>query len=151
MQTPAAADVKGLIAALDRASEQVPLADIPSLIGDLERLQVLLSARLARAADTDATGSSLDELRHLTPLQVSELLSLKAAYVHELCRTGKLPAMKSGKYWMIPVAGLRRWLTSRNGRIDDETTAGLQSLNLRGDDGACRQTLPLRQPRRGAR
>jgi hypothetical protein len=46
------------------------------------------------------------------------LLSVKPAYVHELCRTGRLQAMKSGKYWMISVAGLRRCLMSGNGDID---------------------------------
>jgi excisionase family DNA binding protein len=64
----------------------------------------------ATARETPPPADPVEDLRHLTPQQVAETLSLKAAYVHELCRTGRIPATKSGKYWMIPVAGLRRWL-----------------------------------------
>jgi excisionase family DNA binding protein len=49
---------------------------------------------------------------------VSALLNLKAAYVHELCHTGRLPAVKHGKAWLIPQAALRDRLAYRPGDID---------------------------------
>lgn len=67
-----------------------------------------------------------------TPHQVGELLSVKPAYVHELCRTGRIPATKSGKYWMIPVAGLKRWLY-QNRDVDGSARASPESLNHGGD------------------
>ena len=69
----------------------------------------------------------------MTPEQVAEVLSLKTAYVHELCRAGRIPATKSGKYWMIPAAGLRRWLAYQNCDIDGGTQLSVQSLKPRGN------------------
>ena len=76
--------------------------------------------------------SSLEDLQHLTPAQVAELLSLTEPYVHELCRTGRVQATKSGKYWMIPVAGLRQWLVYPKRDVDGGARAPVQSLNPRG-------------------
>jgi excisionase family DNA binding protein len=89
----------------ERALEHVSIAAIPRLIGDLERLQVLLAARLMRetvqTAPATRSNDALEDLHHLTPAQVAELLNLTEPYVHELCRTRRIQATKSGKYWMI--------------------------------------------------
>jgi hypothetical protein len=101
------------------------------LLAALERLRALALARLvavttnARPDRVDA--DSLDELRHLTPLQVAELLNLREAYVHELCRSSQMPAVKRGKYWMIPVVGLREWLTRSRRPIDPSRLNSLAS------------------------
>ena len=89
----------------------------------------------------------LEELRHLTPHQVSELLNVKPAYVHELCRTARIPALKSGKYWMIPLAGLRQWMTYQKGDIDQPPPGSLESVNPTGDTGRVLRTRPDRRPR----
>lgn len=125
-------DLSAAIATLERHGAAVPHAEIPLLLGGLERLRATLTARMIRetiAASAPAPTSTLDELRHLTPAQVAELLNLKEPYVHELCRSRKLPATKSGKYWIIPVAGLRDWLMYRDGDIDRAAEARLQSLH----------------------
>lgn len=123
-----------LIAALEGASATATPLAIARLLGDLERLKAVLWHRLVQATANAAAPPSqdaLDDLRHLTPAQVGELLNLKPAYIHELCRSRKLPATKSGKYWMIPVAELRRWLAYPNRDIDPEARARLQSANPR--------------------
>ena len=128
-----------LLASLERAAAGAEASTIVRLLGDLERLKALLWQRLAatavRADAMDPPPDDVEALRHLTPHQVAELLSIKPAYVHELCRTRRLPAMKSGKYWMISVAGLRRWLMSGNGDVDATVTERLQSLAPHADAG----------------
>jgi excisionase family DNA binding protein len=133
-------DTAQLVPALERALDHVPSAEIPALIGDLERLQSLLAARLMREAWQAAPGARanapLEDLHHLTPAQVAELLNLTEPYVHELCRTRRVQATKSGKYWMIPVTGLRRWLAYQNRDIDHAVDIRLQSRNPQGDAGS---------------
>ncbi len=146
------ADPNQLIADLERALDHASLATIPGLIGDLERLQTLLAARLMREAIQSAQSprphESLDELQHLTPHQVAGILSLKAAYVHELCRTGRIPASKSGKYWMIPVTGLRRWLAYQNRDVDGNSRVRVDSPNPAGDTRRVAPASPGVRPRR---
>lgn len=116
---------------------EVPRDAIPAVLGELERLKTALWLRLLpdtpRAMTGDVPPDGLDGLRHVTPQRLSQLLDLKLAYVHELCRTGKLPATKSGKYWMISVVGVRNWLGSGPRQFDERAVAGLESLNPRGD------------------
>ena len=125
---------------------------IPTLIGDLERLQALLAARLLREAWQAAPGarasSPLEDLHHLTPAQVAELLNLTEPYVHELCRTGRVQATKSGKYWMIPVAGLRQWLVYQKRDVDGGAQRPVESLNPRGHARSLSLTGPAGRPRR---
>lgn len=144
-------DATQLVPTLERALDDVPTAAIAVLIGDLERLQAVLTARLVRETLQTAPGprstGSLDDLQHLTPQQVGEILNLKAAYVHELCRTGRIPAMKSGKYWMIPVAALRQWVYQK-GDVDGSARLPLESRDARADVAATRLTGPAGRPRR---
>jgi excisionase family DNA binding protein len=127
-----------LLLADPRRAADVSADDVPALLGELERLKAILWQRLlnpsASQAEPAPTGP-LDDLRQLTPAQVSELLNLKEPYIHELCRTGRLPATKSGQYWMISVAGLRQWLVYPGRDIDGAARARLESLNPRGDSG----------------
>jgi excisionase family DNA binding protein len=105
-------------------------------VGDLERLKVMLWQRLLVAMTPRAMLEAADlaaELRHFTPQQVAEMLSLRAAYVHELCRSGRMPALKTGKYWMIPVAELGRWLAYQNRDVDGGLRTRLESPNPPGD------------------
>jgi len=123
------------LAALERTASGAEPAKLVQLLGDLERVKASLWQRLLVATTSRAVPEAPDpgsELRHLTPQQVGEILSLKAAYVHELCRTGRIPAMKSGKYWMIPVAGLRRWLAYQNRDVDGGLRTNLESLDSPG-------------------
>jgi hypothetical protein len=137
-----------LLAGLERAAADVQPSTIATLLGDLERLKALLWHRLTvTAATVPATPPTdgLEELRHLTPRQVGELLNVKPAYVHELCRTARIPALKSGKYWMIPLAGLRQWVMYQKGDIDQPPPGSLESVHPIGDTGRAVRTRPGRQ------
>jgi excisionase family DNA binding protein len=131
-----AVEAKSFLAALERSGEAAQPVDIIVLLGELERLKALLWQRLLNAATQAATApprDALDDLRHLTPGQVAELLNVKPAYVHELCRTRRLRAVKEGKYWLIPQAALRDRLVYRRSDIDAGPEPRLQSPNIRGD------------------
>lgn len=140
-----------LLAALERTASEAEPAKLVQLLGDLERVKASLWQRLLVATTSQVAPGAPDlgsELRHLTPQQVGEILSLKAAYVHELCRTGRIPAIKSGKYWMIPVGGLRQWLAYQKGDIDGTAQAPVQSPNPRRDVRPLSLTGPAGRPRR---
>ena len=145
-------DTAQLVPALEQALGNLPSAAIPSLIGDLERLQALLAVRLLREAWQSApsarAASALEDLQHLTPAQVAELLNLTEPYVHELCRTGRLQATKAGKYWMIPVAGLREWLVYPKRDVDDGGPRPVESPHPGGHVGPTRLVGPAGRPRR---
>lgn len=126
---------------------------LPAVLGTLEKLKALAWARA-----TDVVGSAeptrainpLDELRHLTPLQVAELLNLKEAYIHELCRSGRIPAIKEGKYWLIPLSGLREWLGHARQSVDPGLTGPLvlpdrpASLAMRSTNSLARTSATAR-------
>jgi excisionase family DNA binding protein len=143
-----------LLAAVERATVGASPATLVKLLGDLERFKAILWQRLlltATAPVAPPPSDPVDEIRHLTPHQVGELLNLKPAYVHELCRTGRIAATKSGKYWMIPLTDLRRWLYQKRD-VDPDVRARLESVHSRGDSvrrshaGAVRHPRGIRTP-----
>ena len=144
-----AVETRALVAALDHATAAAQPLDMIALIGELERLKILLWHRLltatAQAAATP-TPDGLDDLRHLSPGQVAELLNVKPAYVHELCRTGRLAAVKEGKYWLIPQTARRERLVYRRSDIDPRSEPRLQSTNLREDIARGPRGRPRRSP-----
>jgi excisionase family DNA binding protein len=145
---------------LKALAESLAGSDAPtvaSLLGDLEHLKALVWEQLVRLGAARATAAApdpLDDLRHLTPQHVAELLNLKPAYVHELCRTGRLPAIKHGKYWLIPQASLRERLAYSRRHIDAPPEQDLESLDPHVDSGprALRRKTrpPLERKRRAS-
>ena len=144
-----AMETSALVAALEHAAAAAQPLDMIALIGELERLKILLWHRLltatAQAAATP-TPDGLDDLRHLSPGQVAELLNVKPAYVHELCRTGRLAAVKEGKYWLIPQTALRKRLVYPRSDIDPSSEPRLQSTNLREAVARGPRGRPRRSP-----
>ncbi|HUF91912.1 MAG TPA: helix-turn-helix domain-containing protein [Candidatus Limnocylindria bacterium] len=139
---------QNLVGDLARVGQEAPLAEVAALLGELEALKAVLWQRLLAAGVAAATPprDATDDLRHLTPAQVAELLSLKEPYVHELCRTGRLPAVKHGKYWLIPHAALRERLAYRPGDIDAGSARPVGSVPLRGDIARGPGGRPRRSP-----
>jgi excisionase family DNA binding protein len=138
-------ETRQAVTALERTVSGAAPADLAAILGELERLKTLLWQRLLAAASVPPRDVT-DDLRHLTPAQVAELLNLKEAYVHELCRTGRLPSVKHGKYWLIPQAGLRDHLAYRSGDVDHAGQARLQSANPRSDTARGPGGRPRRSP-----
>jgi hypothetical protein len=118
-----------LLAVAARRLTALPFDSLAAFIAELERLKTLAWKRLVREASPapEAQAAPIEELRHVSPAAVAELLSLKEPYIHELCRTGKLPSTKKGKYWIIPVAGLREWLAYRKRDVDRSVQAARNS------------------------
>ena len=129
IETPRGPDetVSHLVSAFERAVDTASSAALAQLLGSLERLRAIAWSRLLAVAvpSERPRAEPLEDMRHLTPIQVAELLSLKEAYVHELCRSRKIPATKQGKYWMIPVAELRGWLAQSRPGIDPGRSGSL--------------------------
>ena len=151
MKPATSASEPDLLVALERTIDTEEPPQLARLLGDLERVKASVWQRLVSVTITQLTPPATDpaeELRHLTPHQVGALLGLKAAYVHKLCRSAKIPAIKSGKYWMIPVAGLRQWLAYPKRDIDEGAQRHVESLSPRGDMPSTRLTGPAGRPRR---
>jgi hypothetical protein len=125
-------ELQTLLGSLEQACRMVPVPSIAVLIGELERIKCMLWIRMSAPPAPPRVNDPLEELRHLTPAQVGALLNLKPGYVHELCRTRTLPALKTGKYWITPLASVRRWLAYQNRDVDGGAEALLQSLNPEG-------------------
>jgi len=82
--------------ALEAAVSAAPLAEIPCLLGSLERLKALSWSRMVMAPQheqREATGKN-----NLTAQDVAPILNVKPSMVYELVRTKRLKAYKVGKY-----------------------------------------------------
>jgi excisionase family DNA binding protein len=131
-----AADPAGA-ASLEPATAQACLARIAGLLP-------LLLARIQAAPATDGAADP-GPPRCLKPRDVAALTGLEEAYVHALCRAGRLPAFKTGKYWLIPVERFRAWQAA--GGLDAAVPAALGSPRAR--HGATGPGLGAIRPRRG--
>ena len=133
IETPSGPDetVSHLVSAVERAVDTASSGALAQLLGSLERLRAIAWSRLLAVPVPleRPRAEPLEDMRHLTPIQVAELLSLKEAYVHELCRSRKIPATKQGKYWMIPVGELREWLARSRHGIDPRLSGSLPLLH----------------------
>ena len=137
----ASPELQALLGSLEEACRTVPVSSIAVLIGELARIKSMLWIRMSAPPAPPRVNDPLEELRHLTPSQVAELLNLTEAYVHELCRSRRLPALKQGKYWIIPVGGLRAWLGQTAGQLD-RSASGERSSEDATHPPAPRPTTP---------
>ena len=66
--------------------------------------------------------ADLTEFEMLDVRDAMRVLRLSRTMVYELLKCGKLPGIKIGGTWRIPVADLRRWLDATR-MIEPETEA----------------------------
>ncbi len=107
--------VEPLVAALERAALDVPVAALPPLLGRLAALQGLLAGRLvAGAAPPGKEGArgpgGPEEDRLLSVPEAAKLLNFAPSYVYELARRGVLPAVRHGKYVRVRQGALREFM-----------------------------------------
>jgi hypothetical protein len=133
--TTPARDLLNFVTVTDEELASASTPELVALLGDLERLKARCWHRLVTlAAVPPQNATPLEDLQHLTPARVGELLNLTEPYVHELCRTGQLAARKQGKYWIIPVRALREWATEPKG-VDTPPATPVRSADTpRGSD-----------------
>lgn len=110
--TPHDPDPPSLAARLRDLRQAVAAAardDVPAILGGLAELQALAQARLFAAPST--TPPHNDPL--LTVPEVARRLALPVTRVYELCRQGRLPTVKIGKYIRVRPEDLARWVGHR--------------------------------------
>jgi len=61
--------------------------------------------------------------RLLTAEDVAEWLQVTVEWVHQMARTGQMPAMKLGRYWRFDQAAVGTWLMNRQGGAYKRRTA----------------------------
>ena len=99
----------------ERANE-IPTNAILPLLAQIAAIQSALAVRLlASTADRLDNGEHTvrgkqDALHLITVVEAAKMLAFKPAYLYELIRQGKLPAIRQGKYIRISVADLQRWI-----------------------------------------
>ena len=81
------------IQVLEEAVQSVPLAELPALTGDLERLKVLAFARLMQKPESDHE-------HLLTPAQVAARLNVAESFVYEAARQKKMKSVRLGKKYV---------------------------------------------------
>lgn len=96
---------------------EVPAEQIPTLLGDLERLKAILWARLT--SHTNGQAPAQAEVRLLTIPDVAGFLGVTHGYAYELARRGDLPTVRFGKYVRVELSTLHAWI-ARHGekRLD---------------------------------
>lgn len=102
----------------DRVGE-VPPESIPALMTELAAVQARLVAQLLNAEDVGRrNGDENDAERLFAIADVADRLRLTKAYVYELIRQGRLPAVRIGKYLRVRAADLSRWIEEQLGQVD---------------------------------
>lgn len=51
--------------------------------------------------------------RFYTPKEVAEIISISPITVQRMCLEGRLPALKIGREWRIPIEKSERWLENQ--------------------------------------
>jgi excisionase family DNA binding protein len=89
-------------------------ADVPALLGDLERVRAALWNRLIGGSRVETPAPVQDVAGEvLTVPEVARELRFTRAYVYEAVRRGDVAAVRKGKYVRIQRTDLRAWLEGR--------------------------------------
>ena len=91
---------------------------VAGLLAELERLRVALWAQFFPVHERDATEGPTMSL--LTAPAVAEALGVPVSYVYELARTGRLPAVRFGKYVRFSPLVLQQWLARHAEPLDGD-------------------------------
>lgn len=109
--------IEDLVRHPERVTE-VAREAVAGLLAEVERLRVALWARLFDTPERG--GSSQQTTPLLTAPQVAEALGVPVSYVYELARTGRLPAVRFGKYVRFAPEALQAWQTRHAARLDGD-------------------------------
>jgi len=102
--------------------------DVPTLLGDLERIRGTLWAHMLQRPPADASSLVRDiENEVLTIPEVARELRFTRAYVYEAVRRGDITALRTGKYIRVRRTDLRAWLEGRSTKGLDPQAKGVDS------------------------
>ncbi len=108
------------IASNPETATTLSLESRANLLARCASVLAALSAAASRASVPE-TGED-DQL--LTVPEVAQLLRFDEAYVYQLARTGRLPAVRQGKYVRVRRSSLQAWITSQ----EDQAAARTRPL-----------------------
>jgi len=103
--------VAASLAAFEAALPEVPPAEVPAVIGELERLKATCWARLSAAQQHPAVEPRQSEQGPLTQDEAAQLYRIPLRKVRFLTRTGCVPSYQQGRNRMIRPVDLDRYLT----------------------------------------
>jgi len=112
-ELPTAAD---LVAHPERIPDVAPI-QIPTILAQLATVTAALAARGALPPTPSAGSEQADRL--LTVPEAAKRLQFGTAYVYELVRRRRLPAIREGKYVRISERTLSAWIESHEAGLDD--------------------------------
>lgn len=99
---------KRAIQDIEQALASMPVSEIPTLTGELKRLDTQALARLIQRPEPDHRNL-------LDAKQVAVRLNVKESYVLELARRKELNSVKMGKYRKFTEASLKAYLAKQGG------------------------------------
>ncbi len=105
-----------LLTQLEKTLTEAPAESVPALLGDLERLKMVLWAKLMHVAVPQAQPALGDETLLSIP-QVAERLKIPVARCYELARyQDGLPTIRLGKSLRVSPTELAAWLGQQKKR-----------------------------------
>lgn len=85
---------------LEQVIVSVPVAEIPGLVGNLERLKSISLLRMIEAPRQDQQPESVGTPPLLDAQQVAKHLNVPKSFVYEAARQGKLKPVKLGEKYV---------------------------------------------------
>ena len=100
-----------MLAALESAVAAAPLADLPALLGAVEKVKAIGWGRLL----TGTPNGHATPTQWLTPQEVAKKLGAKPSLIYELGRQHKLKSYRLGKYRKFDEAEVEAFMKSQGG------------------------------------
>ncbi len=85
---------------LEAAISSVPMAEIPALLGSLERVKAIGWSRMVIRPQLEPQPETTSKSTLLTAQQVAERLNVPKSFVYEAARQGKLKPVKLGEKYV---------------------------------------------------
>lgn len=105
---------RAILAELERAVAEVSPLEAPVLLGELERVKVILWYRILTTPPENAHPEPMDTDHLLTIPEVADLLSVPRRYAYDLARRRDFPTIRIGKYVRVRLIDLREWVRRKS-------------------------------------
>ncbi len=116
-----------------QALEDVSPTDIPTLLGELERVRTTLWLRVLSARNTPEQARPAPSADLMTVAEVARTLRFSRGHVYELIRNSDLQAIRNGRAVRVPAVTLAEWQARhRTGPVDFNSSVSLSSNHDRG-------------------
>jgi excisionase family DNA binding protein len=131
---------------LDIDIELIEPGSIPAVLAQLGAAQSALAARLMNGAavSTQPVSTPADKVELLTVPEVAKRLKLAPGFVYELCRNGKLPAIRTGKYVRVAPAAVEEFIVRQGADLPQHLIHTCQTTTTNATLRSCpnKRVLP---------